>query len=285
LTPPPAGLSQKDFQGLTSLIRSQCGLVLSPHKYRMIETRLRKRLSTLGMDSLSEYCAYLGSAEGRRLESPHLVDAVTTHKTDFFRESGHFDFLTGQAVPELLRKYRSGIARPFLAWSAACSTGEEPYTLAMVLSQYGELDPKRTFRFAIEATDVSQGVLETAQRAVYPATLAAPIPEPLRRRYLLRSKERKRALVRIAPDIRAAVRFRQMNLMDSVYGFTEPFDVVFCRNVMIYFDRPTQETILRKIVSTLRLGGFLFMGHAESLAGFDLSLEQVAPTVHRRRHA
>ena len=284
MTPKPLGIPERDLKGLMSLIQSECGIVVAANKYPMIETRLRRRVRALGLVSLADYCEYLRSAEGKLLESPHLVDAVTTHKTDFFREPTHFDFLVGSAVPELAREYGSGTARPLLAWSSACSTGEEPYTLAMALSQYSAADERRRFRFSIQATDVSTGVLETARAAIYPETAVAPIPESLRRLYLLRSKERGRALVRIHPEIRAAVSFRQLNLMDSDYGFREPLDAVFCRNVMIYFDRPTQERILRKIVATLRPGGYLFMGHAESLAGFELPLRQVVPTVHRRCH-
>jgi chemotaxis protein methyltransferase CheR len=281
--PAGGGLSGRDFRRLAELIESECGIVFSPAKRTMIETRLGRRVRALGLGSLAAYCAYLATAEGLRAERVHLVDAVTTHETSFFREAAHFEYLARRAVPELARQYGSGNARPFLAWSAACSTGEEPYSMAMTLSQYAAAGPGARFRFSIEATDVSTGVLEKAREAVYPGADAAALGA-LRKRYLLRSREPGRDLVRVAPEIRALVRFRPLNLMDSDYGFREPLDVVFCRNVMIYFQRPAQQRVLRRIVSTLRKGGYLFMGHAESLAGFDLPLEQVAPTVHRRRH-
>jgi len=284
MTPTLAGVSERDVQGLLSLIQAECGIVLARAKYPMIESRLRKRTRALGMESLAEYCRYVVSPAGREAEAPYLVDAITTHKTDFFREPAHFDFLIARAVPELAEKYGSGVRRPLTVWSSACSTGEEPYTLAMVLSEYAAADERGLFRFSIAATDVSRGVIETARAAIYPEAATAAIPEVLRRRYLLRSRDRERGLVRVAPAIRAAVEFRALNLMESGYGFDEPLDIVFCRNVMIYFDRAAQERVLRKIVACLRPGGFLFMGHAESLAGFDLPLTQVVPTVHRRRN-
>jgi chemotaxis protein methyltransferase CheR len=215
-------------------------------------------------------------------EWPHLVDAITTHKTDFFREPVHFEYLTEQAAPELAESHGSGFHRPLLVWSSACSTGEEPYTIAMVLSEFRESLGDRGYRFRIHATDVSSGVLQTARRAVYSEAAVAPVPQELRRKYLMRSSDRPQRVVRMTPEIRALVEFRELNLMDPDYGFAEGLDVVFCRNVMIYFGRETQQRILFQIARTLRLGGYLLMGHSESLNGLDLPLAQVAPTVYRR---
>ena len=248
----------------------------------MLEIRLRRRARDLGIDSLAAYIAHVQTSEGRRREWSNLVDAVTTHKTDFFREPGHFDYLTRDALPALDRLAGGGSGRTLLAWSAACSTGEEPYTLAMVLSKHGDEIAPRPFRFRIWASDISAAVLETARRAIYPETALAPAPTPLRRKYVLRSRDRRQPLVRMAPEIRAAVQFRQLNLMEEDYGFTDPLDVVFCRNVMIYFDRDTQQTVAQRISRTLRCGGYLFMGHSESLNGLDLPFEQVAPSIYRR---
>ncbi len=275
-------LSDNDYRKITSLILSECGIAFPQAKRTMIESRLRKRAAAVGVASLSHYCEYLRTPRGRKEETGHLIDAVTTHKTDFFREPSHFEYLVEFAVPELGRICGAGIRQPLLVWSSACSTGEEPYSAAMVLSEYGRSPLAGDFRFSIDATDISAGVLETGRTAVYPYTAAEPIPEPLRRRYLLRSRDRSRAEVRVVPAIRACVNFRQLNLMATEYGFNRPVDVVFCRNVMIYFDRPTQRRILLRISATLRKGGYLIMGHSESLNGLELPLVQVTPTVYRR---
>ncbi|HEY1338227.1 MAG TPA: protein-glutamate O-methyltransferase [Bryobacteraceae bacterium] len=275
------GISDGDFRKLTAMIGAECGISIGPSKRSMVETRLRKRARLVGMKSLAAYCQYVHSPEGRTKEWPEFVDAITTHKTDFFREPAHFEVLVNRLLPDLAAS-GAGVRRPLLAWSAACSTGEEPYTLAMVLSRYAESMAPQNYRFRIEATDISHAVVERARSAVYSEEAIRPVPEEFRRKYLLRSKDRHRGLVRIRPEIRAAVECRQLNLMDPTYDFSDPFDVVLCRNVMIYFDRPTQQAVLNRVSRTLRHGGYLLMGHSESLNGLDLPLVQTGPTVYRR---
>ncbi|HZU26804.1 MAG TPA: protein-glutamate O-methyltransferase [Bryobacteraceae bacterium] len=272
-------ISERDFRRLTQLIGSECGIALAPAKRITLESRLRKRVRVLGLPSLTAYCDYIHTDKGREREWPGFIDAITTHKTDFFREPSHFEYLVAQVIPELARG-GAGVHRPVLIWSAACSTGEEPWTVAMVLSHAVSGD--HGCRFRIWATDISIPVLETARRAVYRESVIDPVPEAFRRRYLLRSRNRHAGVVRIAPEIRALVEFRQLNLMDEDYGFAEPLDIVFCRNVMIYFERRIQERVLNRIAMNLRRGGFLLMGHSESLNGLDLPLIQVAPAVYRR---
>lgn len=274
-------ISDQDFRRLTDLIGSEFGIALPAGKRIMLETRLAKRVRALGIKSFSDYCRFVCSPEGKREEWPKFVDCVTTHKTDFFREPAHFEFLIDQVLPELAAS-GAGIRRPLVVWSAACSTGEEPYTLAMVLARYRESIAPEMFQFRILGSDISEAVLETARLAVYPEAAAQPLPEELRRRYMLRSKDRNRALLRITPEIRATVRFEQINLAEARYGLVEPFDVVLCRNVMIYFDRAGQQKVLGRISLALRRGGYLMMGHSESLHGLELPLVQVAPTVYRR---
>jgi chemotaxis protein methyltransferase CheR len=275
-------IPEQDFHQLRDLVRAQLGISLSPAKRVMVETRLRKRARALAMHSLADYCRYVCTAEGQNREWPHLTDAITTHKTDFFREPVHFDYLVRDAVPRMAELYGAGIRRPLLVWSSACSTGQEPYTAALVLTAYANSLGPRSFRFRIHATDISQGVLETARAAVYPESAVSPVPPDLRRKYLLRSKDPNRQVVRIAPEIRSLVEFRQLNLLDRDYAFGDLMDVIFCRNVIIYFDRPTQQQALTTISRTLRPGGYLLMGHSESLNGLDLPLAQVAPAVYRR---
>jgi len=278
-------LTERDYQRLSEWVQAECGVQLQSTKQTMIKARLGRRVRALGLSSLAEYFEYLRTEQGRTIEIQNLIDAVTTHKTDFFREPAHFEYLTARIVPELSRRLGAGVNRPLAVWSAASSTGEEPYTLAMVLSDYAARVAPTAFRYKIEATDISRPVLETAVMAVYPESAILPVPAAMRRRYLLRSRDPQKPRVRIVPELRAAVKFRQLNLMESDYGFTERLDVVFCRNVMIYFDRKTQEEILGRILKNLVPGGYLVMGHSESLTGLELAVEQVSPTVYRSQHA
>jgi chemotaxis protein methyltransferase CheR len=204
-----------------------------------------------------------------------MIDQVTTNKTDFFREPAHFDYLARKALPELTLSKKS-----IVLWSAGCSTGEEPYTLAMVLNEFA--DGHRGCDFTILATDISTRVLEKARLAVYDEEAVSPVPPELKKKYLLRSKDRTRSLYRVRPELREHVRFRHLNLMDGDFGFREQMDIIFCRNVIIYFDKPTQERLLNGFCRHLSPHGYLFMGHSETLFGMDLPLVQVAPTVYRR---
>jgi chemotaxis protein methyltransferase CheR len=203
---------------------------------------------------------------------------VTTNKTDFFRESGHFNYLVDKMLPELTSCTGSG--RTFLIWSAGCSTGEEPYTLAIVLSEYALAHPG--FRFRILATDISTTVLAKAEMGVYTNEVIGPVPASLKMKYFMRSRDRATNRARVVPELRRLIEFRRLNFMDSDYGIAEKADAIFCRNVIIYFDRPTQERILKKLSHHLAADGYLFVGHAETLHDMDLPLTPVAPALYRR---
>lgn len=270
-------MTEADFRRFSGFITSELGIKLPPSKKTMLEARLQKRLRALGFSSHRDYCDFLFSPEGMEQELHQLIDVVTTNTTHFFREPKHFDILSRQVAPELYR--RQGRSRSIAVWSAGCSTGEEPYTLAMVLSEFAEANPG--FLFSILATDISTQVLQQARQAVYAEDRIEGIPPEFRRKYLLRSKDRSRRLVRMGPELRALIRFERLNFMQD-FHFKDPLDVIFCRNVVIYFDRATQETLFQRFCNKLSPGGFLFIGHSESLTGMDLPLVQVAPTVYRR---
>jgi chemotaxis protein methyltransferase CheR len=274
-------LSTRDFARLARLVYEQTGIRLGQEKRTMLEARLRRRLRDLNLDSCSQYCAYLFDPGRPAEEMVRFIDVVTTNKTDFFREPQHFDFLARVALPR--RTAVTGNDRPLQIWSAGCSSGEEPYTLAMVLSEYAEAHAG--FRFSILATDISTTVLDRAQSAIYTSDTLEPVPAGLRRKYLLRSRDRESDRVRIAPEIRTAISFRRLNLMDADYAIQPPADVIFCRNVMIYFDRPTQEKVLNRLARCLLPDGFLFVGHSESLHDLKVPLQPVAPAVYQRNHA
>jgi chemotaxis protein methyltransferase CheR len=272
-------LSNRQFAALATLIHQVVGIRMPLAKKVMLESRLRRRLRALSLGSYAEYCDLVFGQGPNGDELVQLIDVVTTNKTDFFREPQHFDFLVRVALPRLTRECGAGVSRPLMVWSAGCSTGEEPYTLAMVLAEYAETHPGYTS--TILATDVCTEVLDHAKRAIYKESLIQPIPLRLRNKYLLRSKDRGKGLVRVVPGLRSQVRFRRLNFLEGDFGMREPMDVIFCRNVFIYFDRPTQETILNRFVGHLSPRGFVFLGHSESINGLAVPLHQVAPTVYR----
>jgi len=270
-------MNDRIFERFSEFIKAELGIKMPASKKTLLEARLQKRLRELCMTSHEEYCEYLFSPAGMEEELVNLVDVVTTNTTDFFREPKHFELLSQKILPELFD--RGNAVRNINIWSAGCSSGEEPYTLSIVLSEFARQNSG--FTFSILATDISTHVLRMAVRAIYPESKIGPIPQELRKRYLLRSKERSRRLVRIGPEARSHVRFRRLNFMEE-FSFEGQLDIIFCRNVVIYFDRQTQEMLFTRFCRKLAKGGFLFIGHSESLAGMDLPLEPVAPTVYRR---
>jgi chemotaxis protein methyltransferase CheR len=272
-------LSGRDFGRLAKFIQDYSGIKMPPTKKTMVEGRLRKRVAAAGFRSLAEYCHNLFDGNGLATEAVHLIDVVTTNKTEFFREPEHFRVLVDVAMPQVLAARRAGPYTQVKVWSTASSIGAEPYTLAMVLDDLSRRCGG--FRVSIVATDLSTRVLETAAMAIYPEAMIAPIPPEMRKRYLLRSKGTQN-LVRVIPELRRMVQFGRLNLMDETYPVDRDMDVIFCRNMLIYFDKPTQQAVLQRLCGHLRPGGFFFLGHSETLAGFGLPLKPVGNTVFFR---
>ncbi len=273
-------LNKREFQQLSSFIYNNLGIKMPVGKNTMLTGRLTKRLRALSLSSFSEYCDFLFSPEGQEEEMVHLINVVTTNKTDFFREPSHFSYLTQIAIPTLQNIHTFNCRKSLKVWSAGCSTGEEPYTLAMVLAEVQASQPD--FRFDILATDISTRVLEIARRAVYPMGLIKPVSSQFRKKYLLKGINKKNPQVRIVPELRKRVRFGRLNFMDENFGLPEKVDIIFCRNVIIYFDKKMQEKLMVKFCRDLNPGGYLFLGHSESLHGYETPLMQVAPTIYRK---
>lgn len=270
-------LGARDFARLAAFIRETSGIKMPDVKRTMLEGRLRRRVRATGTGTIADYCHRFFADGCDADEAVHLINAVTTNKTDFFREPRHFDYLHDAVLPALAAAGR----RRLRAWSAACSTGAEPYSMAMVIdtfsAQHGAID------YGILATDLDTEVLEVARRGVFAAEMIAPVPPVLRQRYVLAARSPGRGEVRIVPALRAAIGFARHNLMDDAYRVGEAMDLIFCRNVLIYFDKPTQERVVQRLAACLRPGGYLFLGHSESVAGFDVPLTTVANTVFQRR--
>ncbi|WP_425290365.1 CheR family methyltransferase [Bosea lathyri] len=272
-------LADRHFAGIAEVIERRVGIKLPQTKRTMVEGRLRKRVRALGLTGLGAYGAQLFDKGGLDSELVHLIDCVTTNKTDFFREPSHFEFLRDVAVPELARR-QSPRPLSLKVWSAASSSGAEAYTAAMVLQDM--INAGKHLRFSILGTDISTEMLEQARKAVYPCDFVVPVPAPMQQRYLMRSRDPRKDVVRVSPELRRQVHFERLNLMDDNYPFDRDVDVIFCRNVLIYFDTPTQQRVLSRLISHLRPGGFLILGHSESMAGSALpSLRTIIPTIYQ----
>lgn len=269
-------LSQRDFRQLAQYIYDYCGIKMPETKRSMLEGRLRKRLRATGCGTFSDYCNYLFREGGMEAESIHLIDVVTTNKTDFFREPNHFEYMEQVVLPTLAA---SGHRR-IRAWSSACSTGAEPYTMAMVLSEATDRNVIQDYN--ILATDLSTDVLKKAHAGIYTRDLIEPVPTDMAKKYVMQPHDRQRSDVRISPRLRAKVGFARLNLMDPKYQIGEPVQIIFCRNVLIYFDKKTQIHVLSQLCNCLIPGGYLFIGHSETVTGIDLPVRQVANTVFKK---
>ncbi|EJC81211.1 methylase of chemotaxis methyl-accepting protein [Rhizobium leguminosarum bv. trifolii WSM2297] len=269
-------ISKRNFEKLARFIYDYSGIKMPPTKLTMLEGRLRRRLRATNHSTFDDYCDFLFNQDGLAQETVYLIDVVTTNKTDFFREAKHFDYMQSVALPAIAG---SGV-RTIRTWSSACSTGAEPYTMAMVLAEFTE--GRNDLSYSVLATDLSTDVLQTARRGIYPEDLIAPVPRDLHRKYVLTAKQPNRREVRITPKLRSRIGFARMNLMDEKYPVGEPMHVIFCRNVLIYFDKQTQAGVLNRLCGCLAKGGYMFIGHSESITGFDLPLKQVSNTVFQR---
>jgi chemotaxis protein methyltransferase CheR len=269
-------LSTKNFKRLAELIHGYSGIKMPVNKRTMLEGRLRRRMRANRIASLNDYCRFLFDDDGLQTEIIHLIDAVTTNKTEFFREPVHFQFLRNVALPALAKAGRRSVK----AWSAACSTGAEPYTLAMVLEEHQREGRKQDY--SILCTDLCTQVLGQAVAGIFSEAMIEPVDTDLRRRYVMRARDTSRGLVRIVPELRSKLSFARLNLMDENYPVERDMDLIFCRNILIYFDKPTQSKVLGRLCEHLRPGGYLFLGHSESIVGIDLPVTQITNTVFQR---
>lgn len=270
----------RDYDFIRELVYNHSRINLGPDKKELVSARLGKRLRATNLTSISEYCRFLQDQSSDD-ELSHLIDAISTNHTFFFREPAHFDFLTKTVVPEMLRRRGKESWPAFSVWSAACSSGEEPYSIAVSLAQV--LDgPESRWPWRIEATDISHRVLQRARVGVYKDDGVRKIPPALLRTYFQKGFGPQEGNYRVKPSLQENVTFRQINLLEGNPPFRDPFHVIFCRNVMIYFDRATQEELIRKLSRQLVPGGYLFVGHSESLTGIKHDLELVCPAIYRR---
>jgi len=270
----PYAMRPRDFDQIRQMVYDFCGVDLTG-KQVLVDTRLTKKVREFGFPSVQSYCEHLKN-NPKSEEFTSMIDMLTTNHTSFFREQQHFNLLRSTIAPEVPESEAIPI------WSAACSSGEEPYTIAFSL--YEALGESVFSRAEILATDISTRVLEKAQRGLYPVSTIDKLPVAVRRRCLLKGTGEYADQCLVKREVRSLVTFKHFNLLEDCSSFG-PFQVIFCRNVMIYFDRQTQETLVNKLASRLLPGGYLFIGHSESLNGISHPLQYVAPATYRNVRA
>ncbi|OQY60321.1 MAG: chemotaxis protein CheR [Desulfobacteraceae bacterium 4572_88] len=284
-------MSRKTFKRFSEFIRGELGIKMPDVKRTMLQARLQKRLRKLGMNTFDDYYDYVFSPQGMAGELANMIDVVTTNKTDFFREPKHFDYLSQVVLPRFVKKHRigavsrsrepgPGLQRVFKLWSVGCSSGEEPYSLAMALSDFGTSHPG--FTYTILATDISVEMLKKAKLGIYDHERVEPVPMRFRKKYLLKSRDKDKRLVRVVPELRATVHFQRINLAKGEFAIQGAMDVIFFRNVLIYFGRATQELVLNRLCQYLKPDGHMFLGHSETLSGLNVPLASLTTAVYMR---
>jgi chemotaxis protein methyltransferase CheR len=267
-------MSLEDFRRLSTFIYETFGIFLPEKKLYLLQNRLIPRLRQLGFTSYRQYVEYVLQQGKHGDETFEMMNVVSTNKTEFFREKVHFDFLQQELLPDFYGQF-------IRIWSAGCSSGEEVYSLAMLLAE--EKERGHISDFFLFGNDISKRILEKARKAIYPFHAVESIPEKYRKKYLLRSKDRLHPTIRIVPELRARTQFIWENLVGETDSLPANFQFVFCRNTLIYFDRETQLKVVRRLVKHLIPGGYLIIGHSESLLNHTpKNLKIIKPTVYQK---
>ena len=271
-------LSAQAYRTIVEIVYEHSRIKLGNDKQTLLSNRLGKRLRELGIATYDDYCARLKSP-GAQEEIEHLVDLISTNHTRFYREPDHFTYLTEKILPGLIPRLHSERA-PLRIWSAASSSGEEPYTLAIVLSEYLRAHPSLTWK--IEASDISRSILAKAERAIYRMDAVEPVPMELLKRYFQKGVGEHDGYCRVRKELREKVRYARVNLFQPEYPITPKQHVIFCRNVMIYFDIPSREAAVKRLTQHLAPGGFLIVGHSESLMGVRHNLVAIKQGIYQK---
>lgn len=268
-------LGDAEFDFIRHVVRANAGIALGPNKRQLVQSRVARRLRELGMSSFEEYCQHVRESGPEELVA--LINALTTNVTSFFRENHHFEALASTMLPEAMA--RNAASRRIRIWSAGCSTGEEAYCIAMVAAEVMPLTPRWDLK--ILATDIDSNVIEQAERGIYPLERVATIPQSRLRRFFRRGTGPEAGYVRVRPEVAQLVTFRTLNLL-AEWPMRGPFDVIFCRNVMIYFEQRTRERLIERFAQILAPGGYLCIGHSESIHCLSSPFKSVGQTIYQR---
>jgi chemotaxis protein methyltransferase CheR len=273
-------IRDSDYEFIRQLVYRRSRINLGPDKRELVTARLNKRLRATSISSIKDYCRYLQDQPDEE-ELSNLIDVISTNHTYFFREAEHFEFLRSHILGEMERRHTAEGWSSFNAWSAACSSGEEPYSIAITVAEFVQKN-RITWPWRIEATDISHRVLQKARAGVYREDVVAKVPREIFSTHFQKGFGPQAGNYRIRPQLAEMVTFRQLNLLESEPPVRDPFHVIFCRNVMIYFDHPTQEELVHRLARRLVPGGYLLVGHSESLTAIHHGLEVVRPAIYRR---
>ncbi len=274
-------ITDREFNALKQIIQERTAIHLADTKILMVKSRLQKRLRELNMRSFSQYIDLISGPEGLE-ESIHLIDEITTNETSFFRTTEQFDLLMKRVLPDMIRNMGAGVNRPLKVWSAGCSTGEEPYTIAMLLETVKKSHPGIDFKYFVLGTDISRRVIEKARTAIYSTYQIQHIPMEIKHQSLLKSRDSSKGLFKVAPEVREHVRFRQLNFLDADFQLRDRFDIIFFRNVQIYFQPDDRKSIVSKILSYLKNGGYIIFGYAENITDLEMDLEHLDKCIFRK---
>jgi chemotaxis protein methyltransferase CheR len=275
----PMALSAAEFKMFRDLIFEKSGINLHEGKKELLRTRLGSRIRAKELRSFKDYYDLINK-DKTDVELMGLLDAISTNLTSFFREVNHFHFLEKTIIPEIVTKGRQSNNKELRCWSAGCSSGEEPYTIILSLLNNPEIS--ETWKIKMLATDISVEMLEKAFRAVYAEEKINTVPKEMVRKYFVKGTNDKEGLYRVRQEISKLVQFKRFNLMTKSFPFSHKFNFIFCRNVMIYFDKPTQEVLISKFYNALARGGYLLIGHSESLTGIEHQFKYVLPTIYKK---
>ncbi|MCX7679724.1 MAG: protein-glutamate O-methyltransferase CheR [Spirochaetes bacterium] len=267
-------LGDTEFEYFRNIVYRESGIRLTELKKALVQARLTKRLRQLKINSFTEYCDYVKHNYYNEIEN--LINCITTNKTDFFREARHFEFIKQYLIPQWCEKKK----RRIRIWSAGCSTGEEPYSIAIILREH--FQPIDVSDVKILATDIDTEVIEKGKRGIYSADAVADVPRELATKYFLKGKGTNEGLFKIKDIVKNMVYFRKLNLLDEKYPMKGKFDLIFCRNVIIYFDRETQRMVFDKFYEYIENDGFLFVGHSETLTGLTSKFALVTNSIYRK---
>ena len=271
-------MTDRDFDQIRQLASEFTGISLSEHKKEMVYSRLARRLRALDISEFSDYISYLRAHE--REELGNFVNSITTNLTSFFRENHHFEYLSSTVIPELASQHKAD--KKIRGWSAGCSTGEEPYSVAMTLSEAPEFD-MRSWDVRMLATDLDTNVLRHAKNGVYDLDRIKGIDESRRRKWFEHQKQDEKSVYHVSNKLKEKITFNQLNLMKP-WPINGKFDFIFCRNVVIYFDKPTQRKLFDRYADALNEGGYLFIGHSETLHGVTTRFKSLGRTIYRKVH-
>lgn len=267
-------LTPAQFKRLGQFIHTNYGIQMPESKKVLLEGRLQKRLKANNLQNFTEYIEFLFSKEGQVSELQFFVDAVSTNKTDFYREPHHFKFLREEYLPEFAKENTH-----VKIWSAAASSGEELYTIAIELREF--MEEHKGFSYEMLGTDISKEILQRAAKGVYEDKRVEIIPLHIKRKYFLKSKNRESKSVKVTRVLQQNLRLKTLNLMGSLSSVPGDFDLIFCRNVLIYFNRKVQERVINALCRKIKPGGYIFLGHSESITGITAPLTQIAPTIYK----